>query len=224
MMPADGGVRLKFQDTGPGIPAALVARVFEPFFTTKSPGQGTGLGLSICYGVVKSHGGEIVAENVPGGGARFVVELPIGVTPEAVSSEAAESERSARRVTAARVLAVDDEPEILNFLVQLLSRFGHQVQTAANGREALARLERGERFDAIVLDMRMPGMDGQELYGELARRFADASQRVIFSTGDVISGDTQEFIKASGRPSVMKPFPFGELERVLNAVLERVEA
>jgi nitrogen fixation negative regulator NifL len=218
------GVRLEFQDTGPGIPPALVARVFEPFFTTKPPGQGTGLGLSICYGIVKSHGGEIFAENVPGGGTRFVIELPVGAAPVSASSGVPDSDGPAHRATPAQILAVDDEPEILSLLAQLLGKFGHQVQTAADGQAALERLQRGERFDAIIVDMRMPGMGGRAFYGELVRQFPDASHRVIFSTGDVISGDTQEFIKATGRPSLMKPFAFGEVVRVLDAVLEEGES
>jgi signal transduction histidine kinase len=64
-------------DTGPGIPPEYLGRIFDPFFTTKPVGEGTGLGLSISDGIVREHGGRIVAENTPVGGARFVVELPL---------------------------------------------------------------------------------------------------------------------------------------------------
>jgi nitrogen fixation negative regulator NifL len=217
----DARVRLEFEDTGPGIPPALVGRVFEPFFTTKAPGQGTGLGLSICYGIVKSHGGEIVAENVPGGGARFVIELPLGAPFATTPSKTSASESAVRDVTPVSILAVDDEPEILSFLSQLLGRFGYLVQTAASGREALERLKRGECFEAILLDMRMPGMDGRTLYRELVRSFPDASRRVIFSTGDLASGDTQGFVASTRRPSVLKPFAPGDLVRVLDAAIAK---
>ena len=69
-------VRLTLQDSGPGIPAEVLPRIFDPFFTTKDVGKGTGLGLAITYGIVQEHGGAIHAENAPGGGARFVIELP----------------------------------------------------------------------------------------------------------------------------------------------------
>jgi signal transduction histidine kinase len=74
---ADGeSVILEAMDTGPGIPPDIMARIFEPFFTTKPAGEGTGLGLSISHGIIRAHGGDIHAENRPGGGARIWFELP----------------------------------------------------------------------------------------------------------------------------------------------------
>jgi two-component system sensor histidine kinase HupT/HoxJ len=72
-----GMVRLHFVDSGPGIPAENLSRLFEPFFTTKPVGQGTGLGLSISYGIVERHGGHLEATNLPGGGAEFILSLPV---------------------------------------------------------------------------------------------------------------------------------------------------
>ncbi|WP_265946907.1 PAS domain-containing sensor histidine kinase [Dechloromonas sp. A34] len=72
-----GMVCLHFIDSGPGIPAAHLSRLFEPFFTTKPVGQGTGLGLSISYGIVERHGGKLEAANLPGGGAEFILSLPV---------------------------------------------------------------------------------------------------------------------------------------------------
>ena len=67
---------LEVLDAGPGIPPDVMARIFEPFFTTKPAGEGTGLGLSISHGIIRAHGGDILAENRPGGGARIRIELP----------------------------------------------------------------------------------------------------------------------------------------------------
>src|SRR5581483_10521389 len=88
--PTGAWVSMEVTDTGPGIPPDVQPRIFEPFFTTKPPGQGTGLGLSLCLSIVENHGGAIRAENVPGGGARFSVELPVPIArPEAAGAAAA---------------------------------------------------------------------------------------------------------------------------------------
>ena len=68
---------LRFADNGPGMAEEHLSRLFEPFFTTKPVGQGTGLGLSISYGIVERHGGKLSARNVPGGGAEFILSLPV---------------------------------------------------------------------------------------------------------------------------------------------------
>ncbi len=78
----DGNVRIDFTDDGPGIPPEILDRIFDPFFTTKEVGKGTGLGLSICHGLITGHGGKIRAENAPGGGASFIIELPLEAPPE----------------------------------------------------------------------------------------------------------------------------------------------
>jgi len=70
-------IRVSFADDGPGMSGEVLRSVFDPFFTTKEVGKGTGLGLSICYGIVQEHGGRLYAESEPGGGATFVVEIPI---------------------------------------------------------------------------------------------------------------------------------------------------
>jgi two-component system NtrC family sensor kinase len=72
-----GGVRIEFQDDGPGIPPEVQVRMFEPFYTTKAVGKGTGLGLSISYGIVERHGGRMLVGSAPGEGTTFVIELPL---------------------------------------------------------------------------------------------------------------------------------------------------
>jgi signal transduction histidine kinase len=78
----DGIIAVDITDTGPGIPAEVLPRVFDPFFTTKGGLQGVGLGLFVAEGIVRSHGGRVLAGNAPGGGAHFQIELP-AVTPQA---------------------------------------------------------------------------------------------------------------------------------------------
>jgi PAS domain S-box-containing protein len=131
----DGFVWLEVGDTGPGIPPEVQARLFEPFFTTKPIGQGTGLGLSICKGIVESHGGHIALDGGLGRGATFRIELPVGgtITAQPVIDEGPIGPRR-------RILVVDDEVEVGYVMCELLRRDGHEVDTAVNGLEALARL------------------------------------------------------------------------------------
>ena len=83
----DGMIWLTVTDSGPGVPPAIKSRIFEPFFTTKPVGMGTGIGLSVCHGVVTAHGGTIVVEDAPGGGAVFVIRLPpITQAPEVAAA------------------------------------------------------------------------------------------------------------------------------------------
>jgi len=93
--PLEHGVRIEFEDTGPGIPEAIRSRIFDPFFTTKEVGKGTGLGLSLSHGIVERHGGRLQAISRPGSGAIFQIELPL-VAPEQVASEPHEPKQPRR--------------------------------------------------------------------------------------------------------------------------------
>jgi signal transduction histidine kinase len=84
--PTEGGVRLEFEDSGPGIPPEVQTRIFDPFFTTKEVGKGTGLGLSLSHGIIERHGGRIQVVSKPPLGATFVIELPL-VAPESLDGE-----------------------------------------------------------------------------------------------------------------------------------------
>src|SRR5207244_7150402 len=99
-------VGVEIEDDGPGIPPEHLGRIFDPFFTTKAAGEGTGLGLSLSIGIVEAHGGSMTAVNVPGGGARFTVRLPIGQREDGPH---APERPVAPRPRAKRVLVVEDE-------------------------------------------------------------------------------------------------------------------
>ena len=197
-------------DNGAGIPADRLARIFDPFFTTKPVGEGTGLGLSISDGIVREHGGRIRAESVPGDGASFTIELPIVALDPAAEPKVAGHRSAAMSPAAGRVLVVDDEVAIRRAVATFLRRIGHEVDTAATGAEALDRLAH-QRYAALLLDLRLPDMPGDAVYGELARRDPAQARRVIFMTGDVRSDAAEAFIRATGRPLVPKPFELDDL-------------
>jgi CheY-like chemotaxis protein len=204
-------VRITVADNGPGIPAHLRARVFEPYFTTKPIGIGTGVGLAVSLGIVEAHGGELTLACPEGGGAVFSIALPVGV----VAATGGETWPPALpRPDRRTILVVDDEAEIRETLVQILSGAGHRIVSASSGREALERLATA-RFDLILADLRMPDIDGRALYGEIERRWPEQAERVVFVTGDTLSATLHEFVALSGRPVIEKPFHPADLRRVV---------
>ena len=203
-------VRLEIEDTGPGIPPATQALIFNPFFTTKPTGQGTGLGLSISLGIVSEHNGRIWVENVPEGGTRFCIELPVIAPPPAVAETPARP--GAAPAAGLRILIADDEQPIRTALEQFLTMSGHSVVTVSSGSEALWRCTGDETFDAILLDIRMPDVSGIQIFQRWRREQPALADRVLFITGDIVSVDLQEFLRGTGRPYLAKPF---ELDEVL---------
>ncbi len=199
--PDERRVWLEVADTGPGISPAIQARLFEPFFTTKPPGEGTGLGLALCRSIIEAHGGTIQVASALGEGTVFRVELPLGAPRDVTEAPAVESLPPVQGKT---ILVVDDEPEIATILAELLAEDGHHVDTAANGAQALARL-RERTFDLIVSDIKMPEVDGPQLFRELERRQPGLERRMIFLTGDTLSAETATFLAQTGVPSLSKP-------------------
>ncbi|HEX6111161.1 MAG TPA: PAS domain S-box protein, partial [Geminicoccaceae bacterium] len=193
-------VWVEVADNGPGVPADLASRIFEPFFTTKPQGVGTGVGLSVCHGIVAAHGGEIRLEPQQGPGATFVVRLPR--TPVEAAERPAEA--PVRRRAPARILVVDDEPELGQMLIEILERDGYRVERASSGREALTRL-RTSKVDLILSDLRMPDLDGPALYRELAAQRPELLSRIVFMTGDTLGGDMTGFLTETGVRLLEKP-------------------
>ena len=210
-------VVLEVADTGSGISAAARSRIFEPFFTTKEEGQGTGLGLSVTYGIVTAHGGTIELVDSTSGGTRFRVTLPAlseGREPDEPPSPAAPA-RSA--LAGIRLLFVDDEPALRRSMVAFGALRGFTVETAADGVEALAAVQ-DISFDAVVCDLRMPGMDGIAFHAALALERPGLAQRTVFITGDML-GSTAREAAATRQPMLHKPFAFERLEDMLVTVL-----
>ncbi len=205
-------VELAVGDNGPGVPPEIQARIFEPFFTTKPLGSGTGLGLSLCQGIVEGHGGTIRLDSRPGTGTTFTVALALG-TPDGVEPESS-SPDTAPAVRSQRVLVVDDEPAVADLLAEMLTRDGHQVETADNGITALERL-RGQVYDVILSDSGMPGLDGLGLYRAVERLQPRLLGRFIFLSGDTLNPKTSEFLDAVEARRVNKPFTLDQVREVV---------
>jgi two-component system NtrC family sensor kinase len=192
------------------------SRIFDPFFTTKPAGGGTGIGLAVCRGIVEAHEGTIAAGGAPGGGAAFVVTLPIAGTLGAGAH--VEARAAAYAGPSGRVLIVDDEEGIRHMLAEILATDGHVVEEAANGVQALERL--GEaRFDLVISDLIMPQLDGPGLYEEICRRDPAMADHLLFITGDTLSASARFFLQRVQRPAIEKPFVPDEVRRVVRAAL-----
>ena len=217
-------VRVSVVDTGAGIPDEVRPRVLEPFVTTREVGQGAGLGLSIAYGIVTEHGGRLLVDQAPSGGARLVVELPVAsgapreprdqAEPPATTAPVAQADTAAPP----RVLIVDDEAPIRSLVTEILQNSGYSVVAAASAEQALAVLE-GDGVDLVVTDLRMPGTSGEELFARVRERWPQLARRTV-----LMSGDVEAVAAASSEldpPTLPKPFSAAQLLETVRSALER---
>jgi len=213
----DNTIWISFKDNGPGIAKENTEKIFDPFFTTKKVSKGTGLGLSICHGIISEHNGQIYARSKLGQGATFIVELPI--IPEEKRLELAEPAiDESNKVAKAKILVVDDEPAILQLLSQILTAEGHKVQTVDNARDVLDRIK-SESYRLILLDIKLRGISGTELYKSIQKIAQSLARRVVFITGDVMGVDTRDFLSKTKAPYITKPFDIKQLKGDINRIL-----
>jgi PAS domain S-box-containing protein len=212
----DAFVCVEFDDSGPGIKDP--SRIFDPFYTTKSVGKGTGLGLSICYGIVKEHGGEIVARNRDEGGATIEVRLLASekpASPETVASTRRES------VLAGRVLLAEDEEAVLEFERDVLVGAGAEVTTSMSVDDTQERLRNGS-FDVIVMNGRMPGgYSTREMYEWIAKNCPGLEKGLLLTFSTVTDQQTRSFLQEHGVPSLAKPFEVADLISQVRGLSQR---
>ncbi len=209
-------VLLSVTDTGCGMEKEVLDHLFEPFFTTKEKGKGTGLGLSTVYGIVKQSGGEIQVRSEPGKGATFEILLPrFDGEPEAKEAPRAEAEAAG---VGGHILLVEDDPSVRGLIQRMLERLGYRVTAAASGGEALLLVEeKGMRFDLLMTDVVMPGMDGALLAGRLRKGQPDL--KVLYMSGYADDRIAHRGVLDSGAPFIQKPFSLQGLAEKVRSVL-----
>jgi signal transduction histidine kinase len=205
-------VVVEVEDNGPGIPAHVMPHIFESFFTTKPAGLGTGLGLPISREIVRSLGGEVMAENATGQGALFRVRLPAleGVLPERPRRDAG---RTGRR---RRIVAIDDEALLLKAYRRMLIDH-HDIEIRLGAREALRSFEEDRDFAVVLCDLQMPEMSGAEFYQVVKQRWPDIAQRFIFITGGAFSPEARRFLDEAVIACINKPFQLDELLELIES-------
>jgi PAS domain S-box-containing protein len=208
-----GDVVVEVADTGAGIPLHARHRIFEPFFTTKPVGVGTGLGLSIARSILEGAGGSIEFDTEEGKGTTFRVRVPAhgceAAAPAAGAARAGASGSAPLRASR-RVLVIDDEPLVRKSLVRTLSKV-HDVTAVGSAAEALRRIDRGERWDAIFCDLMLPDVDGVSFYEALAARRSDAVAHLAFVTGGAFGERATTFLAEHRVVTLSKPVEPAEL-------------
>jgi PAS domain S-box-containing protein len=216
-------VELAVHDNGPGISPEVLERIFEPFYSTKAVGKGSGMGLAVVHGIVHEHGGHVIVDTFAGRGTAFRILLPPtegpGETPVCGNAGRAES-RAARSKLRGRVLIVDDEPSVAEFMRELLDSWGLEASIAGEPEAALSMLQiNAEGYDLVITDQTMPRMSGLQLAEEIGRM--SAAPPVVLYTGYAEAVDPAGLSVAGVRGLVRKPLEPSELRTVITRYLKR---
>ena len=209
-------VVIEISDTGTGMPPKVLRKLFTPFFSTKPVGVGTGLGLVICHQIVNALGGSIEVESTVGKGSTFRILLPAGQEDYAPSMRVW-NEHIAPPYHG-RVLIVDDEYMLGKVLGRTLGG-EHEVTIVTRAKEALKKINAGERFDAILCDLMMPEMSGMEFYHEVSQLASDQARQIIFMTGGAFTPRARAFLEEVPNARLQKPFELTTLKNLINMQL-----
>ncbi|WP_279594144.1 PAS domain S-box protein [Methylobacterium sp. J-030] len=208
---------ISLTDTGAGIVPEQIDRIFEPFFTTKEVGKGTGLGLSQVFGFAKQSGGDVEVQSALGQGTTFTLYLPM-IAAEASAQPAPVGDGEDFPIGDGQcVLVVEDNVEVGRFATQILEDIGYRTTWASNAEEALEKLGvDGSGFDAVFVDVVMPGMGGIELAKILQLRMPDLPLLLTSGYSHVLAQDGLD-----GLQLVHKPYSADQLGRMLGKLVPR---
>ncbi len=211
----DGSVVLRVRDDGPGIPRKIQERIFDPFFTTKEVGKGTGLGLSITYRIVDDHDGKIYMESEEGKYTQFKMIFP-PPSPQVKAKVAIEPEKPPEVAEKLRILAIDDEAMILKFIQKYYKKLGYYVSTANSPQEGIGKVKEGT-YDLVLLDFRMPGMNGEEMYDRIVEAKPELKDKIVMVTGDVMGEEVRTFLERTNVRYLLKPMDLKDLRRLVES-------
>jgi polar amino acid transport system substrate-binding protein len=204
-------------DTGTGMDEYTSKRLFEPFFTTKEVGKGTGLGMAIVYGIIKQHNGFISVRSETGQGSTFKIYLPIYNVEEAGQRQEIAQEARTQGGTETILLAEDDV-DVRNLVVTVLTDFGYQVIQAVDGQDAVEKfVANADKIDLVLMDMIMPKKNGKDAFDEISR--IHPGVKVLYSSGYTADFIQNRGVSEEGIELIMKPVQPIELLRKVREVL-----
>ncbi|UZK69354.1 response regulator [Sphingomonas sp. S1-29] len=209
-------IAIAVSDTGTGMSEAVIARAFEPFFTTKEKGKGTGLGLAQIYGFARQSGGTVHIASEVGRGATVTLYLPR--THDLVAPAPRDTTRDSITAGNAHILVVDDDDEVRAIAAQMLGEIGYEVTACESARHALADFA-GERFDMVLTDILMPGMNGLEFARRV--RAIDPAMPILFASGYADMADTRS--ELTEETLIRKPYRLAELADRIADTLARAQ-
>ncbi len=219
--PDKDNIQIVFKDTGEGIPEEIKDKIFDPFVTTKgalgkSEVPGTGLGLYVTYGIINSYHGKIDVDSRVGKGTTFTILIPISknLPPESVLKKKVEFPKEIKKKL--NILLVDDEEVICSTLKRFLESKGHQVTTSLKAEEGFGLFKK-DKFDVVLSDITMPGMDGIELIRDMKEK--DSNARIIAITGHVRQQKLEEAKNAGAEEVLIKPFRSAALYETIARLL-----
>jgi signal transduction histidine kinase len=212
--PAGTGHRIELavSDTGMGMDGETAGRVFEPFYTTKESGIGTGLGLATAYAAVTAAGGSIAVKSTPGIGTTFTISLPIVAAMPAPTVPVVPSVKSGRTTV---IMVVEDDPEVLEVVADILREDGHRVIAALGPAEALEYVAAGERPELLVTDVVMPEVSGPELFSKMEEVLPELT--VLYLSGYASPGRSNWSVDPA--ELLAKPFTHDQLRERIGALL-----
>ena len=213
-LPEGDYVFLEVSDTGCGMSSETKAKIFEPFYTTKFTGRG--LGLAAVLGVVRGHKGAIKVYSEVGRGTTFKVLIPCVESPaDALNKEVS---TASDWTSSGTILVVDDEETVRTVTARMLEMFGFDVLMACDGREGVKMFgEHVDRIRAVVLDMTMPHLNGEEAFREIRRIKSNA--RVLLVSGYTEQEATTRFAGKGLAGFLQKPFKMDELRKKMRTIV-----